>query len=181
LVQIERCTLLILEGAIVKFKLGYLCAAAVALASVAPCALAQATREKPARPKDLIVVETVMSPLQPNIVVAKTAAATTATAVVSSATATVSASGKTEAEITTQTINNAAAKEATTIAEATRAGANMSGTIIDEFREKGQPTGLRVNTGFSQYDLNGTKATSRVPGFGPVKPVSVPMWSVFGW
>ena len=149
-----------------KFKFGYLCAAAVALASVAPCAIAQSTREKPARPTDLIVVETVMSPLQPNIVVAKPNSV---------------AVPKTEAEITTQTINNAAAKEAASSAEATRAAANVSGTIIDEQREKGQPTGLRVNTGFSQYDLNGTKATSRVPGFGPVKPVSVPMWSVFGW
>lgn len=154
-----------------KFKFGYLCAAAVALASVAPCAIAQSTREKPARPAGLIVVETVMSPLQPNIVVAKTAAANTV----------VSTAAKTEAEITTQTINNAAAKEAASSAEATRAAANVSGTIIDEQREKGQLTGLRVNTGFSQYDLNGTKATSRVPGFGPVKPVSVPMWSVFGW
>ncbi len=151
-----------------KFHLGYLFAVAILAASVAPCALAQSAREKPARPKDLIVVETVMSPLQPNIVVAKP------NTVVSSV-------AKTEAEITTQTINDAAAKEATINAEATRTRANMSGTIIDEQREKGQPAGLRVNTGFSQYDLNGSKATSRVPEFGPVRPVSVPMWSVFGW
>ncbi len=149
-----------------KFNAVHLVVFASAAMAVAPCVYAQAAREKPVRPANLIVVETVMSPLQPNIVVAKPAAVLTT---------------KTEAEITTQTINNAAAKEATTNAEATRATANISGTVIDEQREKGQPAGLRVNTGFSQYDLNGTKATSRVPGFGPVKPVSVPMWSVFGW
>ena len=122
-----------------------------------------ASREKPARPADLIVVETVVSPLQPNLLVRNTVAARTT---------------KTEAEITTQTINNAAAKDAASTAEFARANANTSGTVIDEYREKGQPTGLRVNTGVSQYDLSGAKATSRVPGFGPVKPVSVPMWSV---
>ena len=120
-------------------------------------------REKPARPADLIVVETVVSPLQPNLLVRNTVAARTT---------------KTEAEITTQIINNAAAKAVENAAEFTRANANISGTVIDEYREKGQPTGLRVNTGVSQYDLSGAKATGRVPGFGPVKPVSVPMWSV---
>lgn len=151
-----------------KFNAVHLAVCTIAAMVAAPCVYAQAAREKPARPANLIVVETVMSPLQPNIVVAKPSTVVSTTA-------------KTEAEITTQTIDNAAAKEATSNAEATRAAANMSGTVIDEQREKGQPAGLRVNTGFSQYDLNGAKATSRVPGFGPVHPVSVPMWSVFGW
>jgi hypothetical protein len=133
-------------------------------------AFAQSDIVRPPRPAGLVVVETVLSPLQPNIILPKAAPVTAA-----------KIDAKTGAEVTTETISNAAAKEAASNAEVTRLSANASGTIIDEVRQKGQPTGLRVNTGFSQYDLNGAKATSRVPGFGPVRTTSVPMWSVFGW
>jgi hypothetical protein len=140
------------------------------LSMCTPAAFAQSDIVRPARPAGLVVVETVLSPLTPNIILPKTAPL-----------ATPKIDAKTGADITTETITNAAAKEAAVNAETARITANASGTIIEEVRQKGQPTGLQVNTGFSQYALNGSKATSHVPSFGPVRTISVPMWSVFGW
>ncbi len=150
-----------------NFKYSLLIAA---LGVCSPAAFAQSDSVRPARPAGLVVVETVLSPLAPNIILPKAASV-----------AMPKTDAKTGAEVTTETITNAAAKEAAVNAETARTTANASGTIIDEVRQKGQPTGLQVNTGFSQYAINGPKATSHVPGFGPVRTISVPMWSVFGW